>query len=55
MFWISGFIHPIMQVFCASDYQIATPGIAASAVEASIYKAERFSDHAPLIIDYEYK
>ena len=37
------------------DYQIATPGIAASAVEASIYKAERFSDHAPLIIDYEYK
>ncbi len=36
------------------DYQIATPGIAARALEASIYKAERFSDHAPLIIDYDY-
>lgn len=36
------------------DYQIATPGIAARALEASIYKAARFSDHAPLIIDYDY-
>ncbi len=36
------------------DYQIATPGIAASARVASIYKNRRFSDHAPLIIDYEY-
>ena len=34
------------------DYQIATPGIAARAEAASIYKAQRFSDHAPLIIDY---
>jgi exodeoxyribonuclease III len=34
------------------DYQIATPGIAALAEAASIYKAQRFSDHAPLIIDY---
>ena len=34
------------------DYQIATPTIASEAVEASIYKDERFSDHAPLIIDY---
>lgn len=34
------------------DYQIATPGIAARAKAASIYKAQRFSDHAPLIIDY---
>ena len=37
------------------DYQIATPGIAATAVEAQIYKAERFSDHAPLTIDYDVK
>ncbi|MFN3594716.1 MAG: exodeoxyribonuclease III [Thiobacillaceae bacterium] len=37
------------------DYQIATPGIAARALEARIYKAERFSDHAPLTIDYDYK
>lgn len=34
------------------DYQIATPAIASKAVSAAIYKDERFSDHAPLIIDY---
>jgi len=34
------------------DYQIATPGIAAKAQKAAIYKAQRFSDHAPLTIDY---
>lgn len=34
------------------DYQIATPGIAAVARSASIYTEKRFSDHAPLIIDY---
>jgi exodeoxyribonuclease III len=36
------------------DYQIATPGIAAKAVKASIYTRKFFSDHAPLTIDYEY-
>ena len=36
------------------DYQIATPGIASKARAASIYKTRRFSDHAPLIIDYDY-
>ncbi len=35
------------------DYQVATPGIAAKARAASIYKAQRFSDHAPLTIDYD--
>ncbi len=35
------------------DYQIATPGIARLARSASIYKEQRFSDHAPLIIDYD--
>lgn len=34
------------------DYQIATPALAAKAVSTSVYKDERFSDHAPLIIDY---
>lgn len=34
------------------DYQIATPGIAAQAESASIYIEQRFSDHAPLTIDY---
>ena len=36
------------------DYQIATPGIASRARSVSIYKAKRFSDHAPLIVDYDY-
>ena len=35
------------------DYQIATPGIAALARDVSVYKAQRFSDHAPLVIDYD--
>ena len=34
------------------DYQIATPAMAAKAAASSIYKEERFSDHAPLTIDY---
>lgn len=36
------------------DYQFATPGIAARAQAASIYKEQRFSDHAPLIVDYDF-
>ncbi|NTV96367.1 MAG: exodeoxyribonuclease III [Thiobacillus sp.] len=35
------------------DYQVATPGIAARATSGSVYKDERFSDHAPLIVDYD--
>ncbi|MCL1826214.1 MAG: exodeoxyribonuclease III [Betaproteobacteria bacterium] len=34
------------------DYQVATPATAAKAIGATVYKAQRFSDHAPLIIDY---
>jgi exodeoxyribonuclease-3 len=34
------------------DYQIATPGIARRAKRVEIYKKQRFSDHAPLIIEY---
>lgn len=34
------------------DYHMATPHMARKAQSVSIYKAERFSDHAPLIIDY---
>lgn len=37
------------------DYQVATPGIAATVKSASIYKAQRFSDHAPLVMDYDFK
>ena len=34
------------------DYQIATPITAQAARMASIYKEQRFSDHAPLTVDY---
>jgi len=34
------------------DYQIATPQIATRAYAVEIFKEARFSDHAPLIIDY---
>lgn len=36
------------------DYQIATAGIAAGARAAAIYKEQRFSDHAPLTVDYDW-
>ncbi len=35
------------------DYQIATPEFAKKSIKSTIYKDERFSDHAPLIIDYQ--
>jgi exodeoxyribonuclease-3 len=37
------------------DYHLATPGVAALAKEVSVFKAQRFSDHAPLTIDYDLK
>jgi exodeoxyribonuclease-3 len=36
------------------DYHLATAGLAASAKRASIYKDEKFSDHAPLTIEYDF-
>jgi len=39
--------------FCAIIYQLATDGLAATARTASIYKAKKFSDHAPLTIGYD--
>jgi exodeoxyribonuclease III len=36
------------------DYQIATPQLATTAAAELIYKRKRFSDHAPLTIDYHY-
>ena len=35
------------------DYQIATPGLTAAARRVTVFKERRFSDHAPLIVDYE--
>ncbi len=37
------------------DYQLATPALAATAKRETIYLDQRFSDHAPLIIDYDFK
>lgn len=36
------------------DYQVVTSGLKNKITSASIYKDERFSDHAPLTIDYDY-
>ena len=36
------------------DYHLATPALAAKARQASVYKDQRFSDHAPLTIDYDF-
>ena len=36
------------------DYHLATPAIAALARRESIYLEQRFSDHAPLTIDYDF-
>jgi exodeoxyribonuclease-3 len=35
------------------DYHLATPGVAKKARREQIYLDQRFSDHAPLVIDYD--
>ena len=37
------------------DYQIVTPKISQRIKSTSIYKDTRFSDHAPLIMDYDFQ
>lgn len=37
------------------DYHLATPAIAALARSESIYKQEKFSDHAPITVEYDFK
>ena len=34
------------------DYHLATPGLAATAQRAEVFKRQWFSDHAPLTVDY---
>ncbi|OIQ81185.1 exodeoxyribonuclease [mine drainage metagenome] len=36
------------------DYQLASKGIGEKVRQASVYKEQRFSDHAPLIVDYDW-
>lgn len=35
------------------DYQLVSPGLKNAIKSAHIYKEQRFSDHAPLILDYD--
>jgi exodeoxyribonuclease-3 len=37
------------------DYHILTPSLKGTVQDTHIYKDERFSDHAPLIINYDYE
>jgi exodeoxyribonuclease-3 len=37
------------------DYHLATPALAQGARAAEVYKTQRFSDHAPLCIDYDWR
>jgi exodeoxyribonuclease-3 len=37
------------------DYQILSPNLKGSVLSSSVYKDERFSDHAPLVVDYNFK
>jgi len=35
------------------DYQVITPGLASSVIDARIFREARMSDHAPLMIEYK--
>ncbi|PKO60386.1 MAG: exodeoxyribonuclease III [Betaproteobacteria bacterium HGW-Betaproteobacteria-18] len=37
------------------DYHLATPAMATGARSVSIYKTEKFSDHAPITIEYDWQ
>ena len=37
------------------DYQVCTPALAASLLRTRVYRDKRFSDHAPLIFDYDFE
>ena len=37
------------------DYQAVTPGLKDKVTKSAIYREERFSDHAPITMDYDWK
>ena len=37
------------------DYQVVSDGLKGQVQQASVYKDQRFSDHAPLVIDYDWQ
>jgi len=36
------------------DYQITTPGLRDKVVKTAVYRKDRFSDHAPLTVEYDH-
>jgi exodeoxyribonuclease-3 len=42
-----------MWVFQRICYHLATPALAALSQSETIYKVQRFSDHAPITVDYD--
>lgn len=44
-----------MWVFCTSIYHLATPALASLARAEHIYKGVKFSDHAPITVEYDFK
>jgi exodeoxyribonuclease-3 len=44
-----------LQVSCRSCYHLATPKLAELARREAIYKDEKFSDHAPITVEYDFK
>lgn len=43
-----------MRIFCRTDYHLATPELASGARMVEIFKDQKFSDHAPVTIGYEW-
>ena len=37
------------------DYQITSPDLASKVISATVYKENWFSDHAPLIMEYDFE
>ena len=40
---------------CARRYYLATPAAAEGARTAAIYKDVKFSDHAPITVEYDFR
>jgi exodeoxyribonuclease-3 len=36
------------------DYQLASSALAARAVRTFVFTDEKFSDHAPVVVDYDF-
>ena len=50
---LTTFLTVYLKVLELLDYQVITPGLVDSIRDAWVYNDERFSDHAPFIMDYD--